>query len=83
VAVPSLDQADFRPLNYNLRLQTRRHRESALPPTARRHRRETTRRPLSRESGRAWVRVKFNRRQGFVGRGSKPFAGGFESLLVG
>jgi bifunctional non-homologous end joining protein LigD len=31
---------------------------------------------------RAWVKVKFNRRQEFVG-GYKPIAGGFESLLVG
>jgi len=32
---------------------------------------------------RAWVKVKFNRRQEFVIGGFKPFAGGFESLLVG
>jgi hypothetical protein len=29
------------------------------------------------------VKVKFNRRQEFVGGGYKPIAGGFESLLVG
>jgi bifunctional non-homologous end joining protein LigD len=32
---------------------------------------------------RAWVKVKFNRRQEFVVGGFKPNAGGFESLLVG
>jgi bifunctional non-homologous end joining protein LigD len=32
---------------------------------------------------RAWVKVKFNRRQEFVVGGFKPVAGGFESLLVG
>jgi bifunctional non-homologous end joining protein LigD len=32
---------------------------------------------------RAWVKVKFNRRQEFVVGGFKPLAGGFESLLVG
>ena len=32
---------------------------------------------------RAWVKVKFNRRQEFAVGGFKPCAGGFESLLVG